>query len=336
MAEDALKMPPEWAPHRRTWMAWPARTDLWGGGLEEAKRAYAEVANAIAEFEPVSMIASPDLVAEASLHCDKGVKVVPMPHDDSWTRDTGPVFVLDEGGKPVAVDFRFNGWGGAHPDFAEDARMAARIAERAGFAVLASDLVLEGGGVHVDGEGTALVCAGSLLDPNRNPKRDKASIEAELARTLGIKTCLWLPYGLEDDETAGHVDNLACFVGPGRALALDPETAPAGDRDGLRQNLDVLKGACDAAGRTLDVRTLPCPKPKNRADGRRLTRTYANFYLCNGALIMPEFNTSADDRAYYVLAEAFPDRTIVQIEADPLLQGGGGIHCVTLQEPVGG
>lgn len=327
-------MPAEWAPHRRTWLAWPCRTTLWGEHLDEAKRTYAAIAQAIAGFEPVTVLARPDLTADASLHCGKGISVLPMQQDDSWVRDTGPAFLVSNDGRLGGVAWTFNGWGETYPDHVEDARMARRMLEHAGAETFTSKLVLEGGGVHVDGEGTALLCEDSVLDAGRNPDRDRADVERELDGLLGVDKVIWLDGSLTDDETGGHVDNLACFTAPGKVLALDPATASEADRPGLERNLETLRAATDAAGRSLEVTLLPLPKPKKRADGRLLTLTYVNFYLCNGAVIVPVFEDSADDAAKKVIGQAFPDRTLVPIDASVLLQGGGGIHCVTQQQPL--
>lgn len=327
-------MPAEWAPHRRTWLAWPCRTTLWGEHLDEAKRTYAAIAQAIAGFEPVTVLARPDLTADASLHCGKGISVLPMQQDDSWVRDTGPAFLVSNDGRLGGVAWTFNGWGETYPDHVEDARMARRMLEHAGAETFTSKLVLEGGGVHVDGEGTALLCEDSVLDAGRNPDRDRADVECELDGLLGVDKVIWLDGSLTDDETGGHVDNLACFTAPGKVLALDPATASEADRPGLERNLETLRAATDAAGRSLEVTLLPLPKPKKRADGRLLTLTYVNFYLCNGAVIVPVFEDSADDAAKKVIGQAFPDRTLVPIDASVLLQGGGGIHCVTQQQPL--
>lgn len=327
-------MPAEWAPHRRTWLAWPCRTSLWGEHLDEAKRTYAAIAQAIAEFEPVTVLARPDLTADASLHCGKGISVLPMAQDDSWVRDTGPAFLVSNDGRLGGVAWTFNGWGETYPDHVEDARMARRMLEHVGAETFTSKLVLEGGGIHVDGEGTALLCEDSVLDAGRNPNRDRAEVERELDGLLGVDKVIWLDGSLTDDETGGHVDNLACFTGPGKVLALDPATASEADRPGLERNLEVLQTATDAAGRSLEVTLLPLPKPRKRADGRLLTLTYVNFYLCNGAVIVPVFEDYADDTAKKLIGQAFPDRTLVPIDASVLLQGGGGIHCVTQQQPM--
>lgn len=330
---DRRTMPPEWAPHTRCWMAWPCRAGLWGPHLDEARRSYAEVAQAIARFEPVTMIARPDLTTQASLYCGPGISILPMPHDDSWTRDTGPSFVATAGGSIAGVAWRFDGWGGLYPDHQADAAMANRILDHAGMARIDAPLVLEGGGVHVDGEGTALVCTASILDPRRNPDLRQQDAEAMLRRYLGIEKVIWLPRGLQDDETGGHIDNLACFARPGTVIAATGEDKHDPDYSTLAETLDVLRAATDAHGRSLDVITLPQPGARRRHDGRRLVMSYINFYLANGALIMPAFEDATDKAAHRTLATLFPDRSIVEIDALPLLEGGGGIHSITLPQP---
>lgn len=329
-----FRMPAEWAPHKRTWLAWPCRGELWGDRLDEAKLAYASVAQAIAEFEPVTVLARPDLTADASLLCGKGISVVPMPQDDSWARDTGPSFLVADDGRLGGIAWTFNGWGQVYADYVEDAAMAMRILDHVQAEAFRSPLVIEGGGIHVDGEGTALLCESSVLDPKRNPGLDRAAVERELARTIGADRVIWLEGSLADDETRGHIDNLACFHAPGKILTLDPATASEADRPGLERNLEILAQAADARGRALEVTLLPLPKPRPRGDGRFLTLTYINFYLCNGAVIMPIFADSCDSAAKKIIAQAFPDREVVTVDAISILHGGGGIHCITQQQPL--
>jgi agmatine deiminase len=326
-------MPGEWTPHRRCWMAWPNREEAWVGTIDEARRAYAEVAQAIARFEPVTMIASPEHTAQASLYCGQGIGILPLAHDDSWTRDTGPSFVIDGKGGIAGVAWRFNGWGEAYGEYRQDAQLARRILEHIGVERFAAPIVLEGGAIHVDGEGTALVCTPSLLDPKRNPGASREDLEAVLAQHLGVETVIWLPAGLVDDETGGHVDNVACFVRPGVVLAHATDDKADANFTGQAENLDVLRAARDAHGRSLEVLTLPQPRPQQRSDGRRLSLSYVNFYIANGAVIMPAFRDPADQTAYRTLVAAFPDRQVVQIEAVDIVVGGGGIHCITQQEP---
>ena len=326
-------MAPDWVPHARCWMAWPCRESPWGSGLDEARRAYAEVAQAIARFEPVTMVAAPELVAMASLYCGPGITTLALPHDDGWMRDVGPCFLRRPDGEVAGITWTFNGWGEVHPDHAQDADLGRRILEHLGLRRYASTMVLEGGAIQVDGEGTCIAGIGPVLDPKRNPGVTRTEAEAELKRQLGVEQVIWLPAGLIDDETGGHVDNVAVFARPGVVLALACEDRgdPASDR--LNENLDVLRAAVDARGRTLEVITVPHPKPRARHDGRRLPLSHLSCYLANGAVIMPGFGDATDKPAAKALAAAWPDRELVAVDALDLVQGGGGIHALTLGQP---
>jgi agmatine deiminase len=257
-----------------------------------------------------------------------------MPQDDSWIRDTGPSFLVSDDGRLGGVAWTFNGWGEVHADHAEDAAMARRMLDHLKAQAFSSALVLEGGGIHVDGEGTALLCEHSVLEPLRNPEMSRPKVERELAELLGIDRVIWLDGSLADDETKGHVDNIACFAAPGTVLALDPATASDPDRAGLERNLAALQSTTDARGRQLEVKLVPLPKPRKRDDGRTMTCSYINFYVCNDAVIVPMFEDPADDLAQKVIAGAFPDRKVVALYATALMHGGGGIHCITLQQPL--
>jgi agmatine deiminase len=330
---QGFAMPAEWAPHDRCWMGWPCRTELWGERMTAARQAYAEVARAIAAYEPVTMLARPELTAEASLHCGQGISVLPLAYDDSWTRDTGPTFVVDQAGGLAGVDWRFNGYGKRAPASDLDARLAAAICERLEVPRFTASIVLEGGGLHVDGEGTCLVCAASVLDPQRNPGLSRDAAAAMLADYLGIAKTLWLEHGFVDDETGGHVDHVACFVRPGVVMALTSRDAGDANYAGLQANLERLRSAQDAAGRTLQVIEIEQPAARFRPDGRRLTTSYLNFYLANGAVILPMFDDPMDQAAYKTVAAAFPDRRVIEVDASDLVYGGGGIHCITQQQP---
>ena len=332
--EDGFRMPAEWEKHTRCWMAWPCREAIWSNGIEAARQAYADVAEAISAFEPVTMIAKPEATASVSLYASgKAVSVLPMPQDDSWVRDHGPTFLVDDQGNLGGVAWRFNGWGENVTDYAQDARMAARILEHVNAKTFVSALVTEGGSLHVDGEGTGLVCETALLDPARNPGLSKAEVEAELKAFLNLEKLIWLPAGLEDDETRGHIDNIACFARPGLILAASCDDTADANHAITQANLDILRAATDAKGRPLEVLPLPLPKRRDRKDGRRMTLSYINFYIANGGVVMPAFADSADKAAYKVVSGAFPDREVVQVEVSELLVGGGGIHCITQQQP---
>ncbi len=331
--QAGFAMPAEWHPHTRCWMAWPCRTGLWGDKLEGARAAYADVARAVAEFEPVTMVCRHDEVVDASLLLGKGVDVLAHDIDDSWMRDTGPSFLIDGQGGLGAVHWRFNGYGGKYPDHANDAEIGRIVAERARAQVFTSDLVLEGGAVHVDGEGTALVVETAVLNANRNPGLTRADVDRRLFDLLGVERVIWLPEGHEDDETDGHVDVVACFARPGVVIALAShhETDPMAPV--LRRNIEILKSAEDARGRRLEVVTVPAPARRRGPDGRRLVLSYINFYLANGAVILPTFRAPEDHRAVRVLHEVFEGRQIVQIDAADIVLGGGVIHCITQQQP---
>lgn len=332
-ADDGFRMPAEWAPHARCWMGWPCRSDLWGAGLEAARDAYTAVARAIAGFEPVTMLADAAALDEAQARCGAGVTCQAMPLDDSWLRDTGPTFVLDGRGGLAGVDWRFNAWGEKFLPYDQDALLAERLLAQLGLRRYAAPLVLEGGSIHVDGEGTLLTSEECLLNPNRNPELDRAGIEALLRRTLGVEAFVWLGQGLDKDETDGHVDNIACFVKPGVVMAVTCDDPADPNHAILSDNLARLKRARDARGRTLEIIELPLPREPRHLDGQRLALSYVNFYIANGGIVMPSFDDANDAAARDIVARAFPDRKVLQVPALDILAGGGGIHCITQQQP---
>ena len=313
-------------------MAWPCREAAWDGGLEAARRAYADVAQTIVRFEPVTMIARPELVAMASLYCGAGITILPMEHDDGWVRDTGPGF-LTGAGKLAGVQWLFNGWGETYPDYQQDRQMAQRVLDHVGARRYDGGMVLEGGAVQVDGEGTCLAATGPVLDQRRNPGLGREEAEALLMAALGCATVIWLPSGLVDDETGGQVENVARFARPGTVLALATDDKADANFTGLAENLDVLRAARDAKGRALEVVTVPQPKARVRHDGRRLTLSHLSCYLANGAVLVPRFGDPADAAAFKILAAAWPGREIVPVDALEIVEGGGGIHGIALGQP---
>jgi len=331
--DDGFFMPAEWALHKRCWMAWPCRAELWGEGLDAARTAYAEVAGAIAEFEPVTMVANGEEIAEVSLRCGSGVACLPLAHDDSWMRDNGPTFLVDGKGGLAGVDWRFNAWGGEYDTYADDAAAAGAILKHLDVPAYAAPLVLEGGSIHVDGEGTLLTTEQCLLNPNRNPELSREQIEQHLRAHLGVRQVIWLGQGFEDDETDGHVDNLACFVRPGVVLALSTDDPDDGNYAALQDNLARLRAAKDAAGRRLEIIEVPQPTPRTGEDGRRLALSYVNFYIANGGVVMPSFEDAKDEAAYAIVARCFPDRDVRRVPLLDIVCGGGGIHCITQQQP---
>src|SRR3954470_17600367 len=234
-----LAMPAEWVEHERTLMAWPARLELWGAGLAAAKRDYAAVARAVAAFEPVLMVAPEGARAEVTRMCDRGVDVLELPIDDSWMRDSGPIFVTGAGGSRAGVDFRFNGWGGKFLPCDRDDAMPRALLGELGIDRFEAPFVLEGGSICVDGEGTLITTEQCLLNPNRNPHLEREQIEALLADFLGIEMVIWLPHGLvEDNDTDGHVDNVAAFVEPGRVLLQTVADVSSPNYERLQENLE--------------------------------------------------------------------------------------------------
>ncbi|CAO3444853.1 Agmatine deiminase (EC 3.5.3.12) [Azospirillum argentinense] len=332
-AAEGFTMPGEWARHTRCWMAWPCRPETWPeGAFDAAAAAYTDVARAISRFEPVTMVCDPADVADASLACGPGVEILPLPISDSWIRDTGPSFVTDGKGQVAGVHWRFNAWGGNYPDSAKDQQVGRLMLDHLGLRRFEAPLVMEGGSFHVDGEGTLLTTEQCLLNPNRNPNLGKAEIEELLKEHLGISSVIWLGEGYQDDETDGHIDEIALFVKPGVVMAITTDDPGDANFKAFQDNLDRLKRARDAQGRELEV--IPVRQPARRDEnGVRLTLSYTNLYIANGGIVMPAFEDSADDEAFRIVRRAFPDREVVQVPALDIVRGGGGIHCITQQQP---
>jgi agmatine deiminase len=313
-------------------MAWPCRESLWGADMGAARRAFASVAQSIAQFEPVTMMARPDLVADAAAFCGAGVEVAPMAMDDSWARDTGPTFVCDNTGAVAGCDWRFNGWGGKENPHDSDAAMAGALLARLGLKQFGAPVTLEGGAIHVDGEGTLITTGAVLLNDNRNPGVSRAAMEDVLKDYLGVKKVIWLAGGLAGDMTDGHVDNVSCFVRPGIVLAAVCDDPADPNYAVLRENQRILETARDAKGRLLSVLTIPQPHAKT---SDALAHSYVNFYIANGGVVAPSFGHAQDREALTVIEAAFPDRNVVQVDARIIVKGGGGVHCITQQQPNG-
>lgn len=331
---DGFRMPAEWAPHARCWMAWPVRAETFPNGLDAARAAYAEVAKAIAQFEPVTMLCPDGGLAEVSLACGKGVNVVPMPTSDSWVRDNGPSFVVNDAGEVAGVHWGFNAWGRNYDDFKLDTDVGRLILEQQGLKRYGAPLVMEGGSFHVDGEGTLLTTEECLLNPNRNPHLTRTEIEGHLRDYLGVREIIWLGQGYEQDETDGHIDEIACFVKPGVVLTMVTDDKSDPNYPVFQDNLARLAAARDAAGRALEVVTLRTPA-RQEQDGVRLTLSYTNFYMANGGIVMPFFEDPMDEEALRTFRKLFPERKVVPVPALDIVRGGGGIHCITQQQPAG-
>ncbi|HTW74715.1 MAG TPA: agmatine deiminase [Steroidobacteraceae bacterium] len=350
-AADGFWMPSELAPHAGCWMLWPERPDNWRRGALPAQQAFAAVARAIVRFEPLTVGASAGQYSLARASLPPTVRVLEISSNDAWMRDVGPSFLVDTHARTRGVQWRFNAWGGLYRDYARDAQVAQKVLELAGCERYCAPLVTEGGAMHVDGQGTALVTEQSLLDPRRNPGLDRARIERLLERYLGVSRVIWLEQGVVEDETAGHIDNLACFARPGEVCLTwtddvrDPQQRICGAA------LERLLAARDARGRRLRVHRIPSPgplyltrreargilpRPGIRAlrPGRRLAASYINFYAPNGALLLPLLDGRTDAAARRALQGVFPRRRIVGVPAREILLGGGNLHCITQQQPL--
>ncbi len=328
-------MPAEWQPHERTWMAW-MEEDYSKESTEESTiemhRAWASVANTIVNFEPVSMLVSLEHEAEARAYLDPRVELVIANIDDGWMRDSGPTFVKN-GDEIAAVDWVFNGWGnqGGWANWEKDDAVASFIADKAGVPSFRSKLVNEGGGIHVNGAGALLVTETVQLGEERNPGWSRAEVEAELNARLGTNQVLWLRRGLtrdyEDFGTKGHVDIVACFADETTILFHDQQ-------DESHPDFAVSHEVKRTLEETTNFKLVGVPAPKQLRDEHGFVDySYINHYICNGAVILCGFDDENDQVAKSILEEAYPGREIVLVDARPLFARGGGIHCITQQQP---
>ena len=334
------RMPAETAPQERLWMAFPTGGYTLGETAEEAHTArsvWAAVANAAVAFEPVTVMVAPDDVETARRYLAPAVEVLAAELNDAWMRDIGPTFVLDGRGTLGAVDWVFNGWGAQEwARWDKDALIAAEVTGRAGADHLVSGLVNEGGGIQVDGEGTVLVTETVQLDPGRNPGLGKAEIEAELARTLGATHVIWLPRGLTRDSekfgTRGHVDLVAAIPSPGSLLVHAQQNPVHPDYAVSRELISFLSSTRDAAGREWNIVEVPAPETLTDTEGF-VDYSYINHVVVNGGVLACTFSDPNDEKALRILADAYPGRRVVGIDARELFARGGGIHCITQQQP---
>jgi len=355
-AADGFAMPAEFARHAGCWLLWPERPDNWREAARPAQLAFTQVAAAIARFEPVTVgVSTPHYAAARALLPD-AVRLVEMAHDDAWMRDVGPTCVVDARGTVRGVHWRFNAWGGLdgglYFPWDEDEQVAAKVLEIERLDRYRAPLVMEGGALHVDGAGTALVTEECLLNPNRNRHLDRTAIEARLREYLGVAKVIWLGKGVVNDETGGHIDNLACFVRPGVVCLAWPDDRHDPQYPISLDALERLRAARDARGRRLEVMRLPMPGPltmsrqeaagvlrrkgsRARVAGERLAASYVNFYIANGGIVMPLLDARTDRRAAARLKRLFPARRVVGVPAREILLGGGNIHCITQQIPLG-
>ncbi len=353
-AKDGFRMPAEWEPHAGAWMLWPERPDNWRDEARPAQRAYAAVAAAIAKGEPVTMCVSAGQFAAARAMLPAGVRVVEISSNDAWMRDVGPTFLVDRKRRVRGVDWMFNAWGGkaggAYQDWELDDQVAAKVLEIESKPRYRAPFILEGGAIHVDGQGTLLTTEECLLNPNRNPTLRRAQIEGLLERYLGVREIIWLGRGVFNDETDGHVDNLCCFVRPSEVVLTWCDEPDDPQYDISRAAFEVLVKAKDARGSGLKIHKLLQPGPlhmsaaeaagiewspgcKKRLAGERLAGSYVNFYISNRHIVMPLLDPRTDRAAKATLARLFPRRKVIGVPSREILLGGGNIHCITQQQP---
>ncbi|MET1248859.1 agmatine deiminase family protein [Sporolactobacillus sp. STCC-11] len=339
-SELNYKMPAEWQPHERTFLSWPVRASMCHPeDYARVCRGYADFANAISEFEPVTLLANPgdqEIIEELMNPINEAIDFRYVPHNDSWLRDNGPTFLKNQYAQLAGVNWRFNAWGEKYKPWDLDDAAAPTLLDQLHVQRLDAPLVMEGGSFHVDGEGSLLTTEQCLLNPNRNPDMNRGQIEEKLRSYLNIDKVIWLKDGLSGDETDGHVDNIACFATPGKVLIQSCDD-PADDNFSItEENIARLEQAVDAKGRKLKIIRVPQP-PKRYYQGSRLTLSYLNFYFVNHGVILPVFGGDAeetDKQASDILAKLFPDRRIRTVDGMAIIREGGNIHCATQQMPV--
>lgn len=383
-------MPAEWASHSQCWLLWPVRTDNWRDSCKPAQEAFWTVAVAISQFEPVTIAAAPVSVADIEQRIQQltnlvardsvtvhninrtlhPIRVISMEYDDCWMRDVGPTFLVrvdrdrdtSNDSEIAAVDWAFNAWGEKYSSWAMDDQVAGKVIQDTNTETsFRTDFILEGGSIHVDGEGTVLTTEQCLLNKNRNPHLSKEQITTYLLDYLGAEKVIWLPRGLTaDHDTDGHIDNICCFAQPGVVLLSWTDTETDEFYDICREAYDVLTNTTDARGRYIKVIKLPIPEPMYYSEsdcaglqptslcyggndedsssylrqvGERLAASYVNFYVANGGIVCPKFGQPSDEVAFSILKEAFPKHQVVQVLGKDILLGGGNIHCITQQQP---
>lgn len=348
-------MPGEFEPHSGCWFLWPFRPDVWRLGGKPAQKAFAAAAETVSRFEPVTVGVSSSQYLNARAVLPDNIRVVEISYNDSWVRDCGPTFVKNSAGIVRGVDWEFNAWGGLYNGlyfpWDQDNLVARKICEIEGRdRYKCEGFVLEGGSIHVDGEGTVLTTEECLLSPGRNPGLSKEEIEQTLLSYLGAQKVLWLKKGIYCDETNGHIDNLCCFARPGEVVLAWCDNKKDPQYEISQDAFERLSSFRDARGRSLVIHKLPLPGPiyitpeesggvdlaegtVPRQAGDRLAGSYVNFYLANGGVVVPIFGDPRDGEALDILQDIFPDRKIVGIPAREILLGGGNIHCITQQVP---
>ena len=337
--QEGYFMPGEWHPHTACWMCWPCAAETFSPApmdLEtahkSAKKCWAEVAKAISRFEPLYMLTNREELGEAKLLCGPDINVIETELDDGWSRDIGPSFVINKSGDIAGVNWIFNGWGNRGPHD-RDNEAAGFILDRLGIKKYNSPLVLEGGGIHVDGEGTVLLTESVQLNKNRNPELSKNEVENYLREYLNVEKIIWLCGDRNQTSTDGHVDAVVSFIKPGRVLLAVSDDTTHPDYETFQKNREILENSRDAQGRAFAIVEITEPY-EIMANGTQVKGIYVNFYMANSGIVMPKFDFPEYDKAALdIFTREFPDREIVQVATRMILFGGGNIHCITQQQP---
>jgi agmatine deiminase len=333
------RMPAEWEPHTATWLSWPHNIETWPGKFEPVPQVFAQIVAALHQHEAVHILAGSAEMEESARQalrargCDgPNVRFFRILTNDAWMRDHGPIFLVHPQRGLALTKWKYNAWGGKYPPYDLDDQVPARINAALRLPIFEPGIVLEGGSIDVNGRGTLLTTESCLLNPNRNPGLTRHEIEEYLRAYLGVEKVLWLGDGIFGDDTDGHVDDLSRFVDPTTVVTAVEDDPADANYHALRTNLERLRGMTDQSGRRLDVVTLPMPRAIHY-DGRRLPASYANFYIGNGAVLVPVFGHPRDDVACDTLARLLPGRRIARIPSTDLVWGLGAVHCVTQQQP---
>lgn len=327
-------MPAETAPHACCWMAWAhdAHPEGWGKQLPDVQASMVDVATAISKFEPVRVVAQPEEATKARAALPDTIEVIPLAQDDLWFRDTGPLFLSDGAGGQIGARMIFNSWGGKFPIWG-DKTVAGDLIDHLGLPRFDSPLTGEGGGLHTDGAGTVITTETFLLNPNRNPGMTKKDVEEHLFHLMGARKVVWLPGDEEEWITDGHVDGILTFVAPGKVIVETNPDTTSERYETTHENLRALEAQTDANGRSFEIAHVHeayTVEPTSDA----MATSYVNSYIANGGIVMPEFGAETDAEAQEVFAKAFPDRQISTVNMLKIAPGGGGIHCITQQQPL--
>lgn len=329
LKEDGWYMPAEWTRHKGMIMQWPVEDGVFGDALEEAEKAYADVANKISEHEKVYMIVKPELEYKARKVCNNNVEFIVIPHDDSWARDSGPTYIKNKD-KLAMVNWKFNSWGQKFHSWEADNEIPKRLSSIMGVQCFDIPIVLEGGSIHTNGCGTILTTKECLLNPNRNPDMTQTQIEKVLLDTLGAKKVVWLEYGIYGDtDTDGHVDNVACFVNEDTVLIQVCEDKNNPNYERSKRNVEILWKA------RLNIIKIHQP-PVTIENGVLYPLSYINFVYVNDGIVMPVFGGAckwSDEAAVSLMKDIFPHRKIMTVDGMAIIRGGGNVHCITQQIP---